>query len=735
MTSPGSIGTNDAHRWGKAGRLRGLVANARRNLASQLRRGSKFIEWMIGQSKVEAALALARTAETRLLEAIDLLPEGIVILDAEGRYVAWNRQYAAIYTGTVDYLKVGGKLEDAVRAGLGRGEYPEAIGREEEWLAARMARLKNPGPRHEQTLANGRCILIEDRPTSDGGIVSLGVDITEMKQREASFRLLFDSNPMPMFVCNGETWSITAVNDAAIKHYGFTRQRFAAMSLADIHCAVEATSLDGWRDAGTDAFAGKSFKHVRRDGSLIEVELRASTLMHEGVASVLVAVIDITDRKLTEFRVTHMSRHDVLTNLPNRVLLSEHMQEALAGVAKGDSAAVLFLDLDKFKVVNDTLGHSAGDSLLKEVARRLYRCVRKTDTVARLGGDEFAVLLAGACPPAEISRICERILEEMQAPILLAGKEISIGVSIGIATAPADAMTPEELFRCSDLAMYAAKDEGRGKYRFFKKAMDEKARARASLESALSLAIGREELELHYQPLVSLETGAITCMEALVRWRHPTRGLVPPSEFIPVAEETGMIVALGEVVLRRACADAAAWPAGVKVAVNVSALELESPGFFNRVVTTLDATGLSPRSLEIEVTETAVMSNIQRSIALLKDIRALGVDIAMDDFGTGYSSLSFLRTAPFDKLKIDRAFIRDSSASADGREILAAIVSLARTLGMSTTAEGVETVEQREIARALGCTELQGYLFSPPKPLGELKALLDASARASKDAA
>ncbi len=411
------------------------------------------------------------------------------------------------------------------------------------------------------------------------------------------------------------------------------------------------------------------------------------------------------------------------------------MQEALAGVAKGDSAAVLFLDLDKFKVVNDTLGHSAGDSLLKEVARRLYRCVRKTDTVARLGGDEFAVLLAGACPPAEISRICERILEEMQAPILLAGKDISIGVSIGIATAPADAMTPEELFRCSDLAMYAAKDEGRGKYRFFKKAMDEKARARASLESALSLAIGREELELHYQPLVSLETGAISCMEALVRWRHPTRGLVPPSEFIPVAEETGMIVALGEVVLRRACVDAAAWPAGVKVAVNVSALELESPGFFNRVVTTLEASGLSPRSLEIEVTETAVMSNIQRSIALLKDIRALGVDIAMDDFGTGYSSLSFLRTAPFDKLKIDRAFIRDSSASADGREILAAIVSLARTLGMSTTAEGVETVEQREIARALGCTELQGYLFSPPKPLGELKALLDASARASKDAA
>jgi diguanylate cyclase (GGDEF)-like protein/PAS domain S-box-containing protein len=735
MSVIGSIGTEASVWWGKLLRLPELVGTALPDLRDPSTPWSKLKDLLCGSSKVEEALALARSAQTRLLEAIDLLPEGIVILDAEGRYVAWNRQYHEIYTATADFLKVGGKLEDAVRAGLARGEYPEALGREEEWLAERMARLKNPGPRHEQTLADGRCILIEERPTSDGGIVSLRVDITEMKQREASFRLLFDSNPMPMFVCSKDTWRITAVNSAAIRHYGFTHQQFARMSFRDIHCAVDATALDGWPQAEMDAFAGKSFRHVCRNGAIIEVELRASALTYEDAPSVLIAIIDITDRKRIESRVSHLSRHDVLTNLPNRVLLSEHMQRALANVASGDSAALLFLDLDNFKVINDTLGHSAGDGLLKEVAKRLYGCIRPSDTVARLGGDEFAILLAGSCPPAEASRICERTLAEMQAPIILAGKEISVGVSMGIAMAPDDALTPEELLRCSELAMYAAKEEGRGKYRFFKQTMDEAVRVRAALESALSRAIAGDEFELHYQPLVSLETGAVTCMEALVRWRHPTRGLVPPSEFIPIAEETGMIVALGRLILRRACADAATWPSAVKVAVNVSALELEGSGLLEGVKSALADAGLPAPRLQIEVTETAVMSNIQRSIALLKEIRTLGVEIAMDDFGTGYSSLSFLRTGPFDKLKIDRAFVRDSSSSADGQAVLATIVSLARTLGMATTAEGVETIEQREIAKALGCTEIQGFLFSPPKPLSELRALLDGSAQSSQTAA
>lgn len=681
--------------------------------------------WLPGQAKVQAALALARTAQNRLIEAIDLLPEGIVILDAEGRYVAWNRQYASIYDATIDYLVVGGRLEDAVRAGLARGEYPEARGREEEWLAERMAKLVDPGPRHEQQLADGRCILIEDRRTSDGGIVSLRVDITEMKQREASFRLLFDGNPLPMFVCSKDTWEIAAINDAAIRHYGYSRKQFAHMLFSDLHCSVDGKALDGWRKFGVRVFANKSFRHVCADGALIEVELRACDLVYEGIPSILVAVIDITERKLIESRVLHLARHDTLTNLPNRMHLAEHMQRALSDVAQGGSAALLFLDVDNFKVVNDTLGHSTGDALLQEVARRLQKCVRKSDTVSRLGGDEFAVLLTGGCTPDRISEICKKILNQMQVPISISGKEMTIGVSIGVAVAPDDATTPEELFRCSDLAMYAAKEVGRGQYRFFAQAMDEQVQSRAALETDLSGAIARGDFELHYQPLVSLQTGKVTCLEALARWKHPTRGLVTPSEFIAVAEETGKIVALGESVMRRACADAAQWPHGIKVAVNVSALELDNPGFLNQVVSTLAETGLSPGSLQIEVTETALMSNIERSIGLLKKIRDLGVEIAMDDFGTGYSSLGVLRSAPFDKLKIDRAFIRDSSDSAEAREILAAIVSLARTLGMATTAEGVETLEQQAVARALGCTEMQGFLCSPAKPLSELAGFLN----------
>jgi len=690
-------------------------------------RGSLF-----GQQSVAAELAQAHKAQKRLLEAIDLLPEGIVILDADRRYVAWNRQYESIYSGTADFLKIGTKLEDAVRAGLERGEYPEASGREEEWLDERLSRLATPGPRHEQTLADGRCILIEDTATSDGGMVSLRVDITEMKQREASFRLLFDSNPMPMFVCDRTTWHISAVNDAAVKHYGYHHKQFARMAFADVHCAVDPSALENWNNASGQ---NRAFRHVRRDGSIIEVELRTCALVYDGKPSMLIAVIDITERRRNEFRVTHMARHDVLTNLPNRVLLAERMERALADVAAGgQSGALLFLDLDDFKIVNDTMGHTAGDQLLKEIGRRLFKCIRETDTVARLGGDEFAVLLAGDCPRPEIARVCDRIIAAMQRPIETAGKEVAVGVSIGIAIAPDDAMTADELFRCSDLAMYAAKDQGRGKYRFFDREMDEKLRARMSLEAELAHAIPNGELELHYQPLVSVEHGAVSCMEALVRWRHPVRGLVPPSEFIPVAEESGMIVSLGEWVLRQACLDAARWPSHVKVAVNVSALELESARFLDNLELNLELSGLPASRLQIEVTETAVMSNIDRSIALLEAIRARGVEIAMDDFGTGYSSLSFLRSFPFDKIKIDRAFIRDSSESADGRAILAAIVTLARSLRMTTTAEGVETAEQRDIARALGCTEIQGYFFSPPKPLSALADHL-AATTLTKDAA
>jgi diguanylate cyclase (GGDEF)-like protein len=438
---------------------------------------------------------------------------------------------------------------------------------------------------------------------------------------------------------------------------------------------------------------------------------------------VLLAVIDISDRRRSEYRVVHLARHDTLTGLPNRFSLTEDMQQAVKATADGEGAALLFLDLDKFKAVNDTLGHAAGDDLLREVARRLRRCVRDQDMVARLGGDEYGILLKGDCTRLEAAMVARRILADMRAPVTVQGRQLHIGVSIGIAMLPEDSLIPDELFRCSDVAMYAAKQDGRGAFRFFEPEMDEKIRARGMLETDLKRAIANEELVVYYQPLVALESGAVTCMEALVRWNHPQHGQVSPAEFIPIAEETGMIVDLGDFVLRRACHDAMSWPEGIKVAVNVSALELDRAGFVDRLKAALAQSGLPPRLLQIEVTETAVMSNIDSAIAILTEIRAFGVEVAMDDFGTGYSSLCSLRTFPFDKIKIDRAFIRDASISVDGHDVLSAIVGLVQALGMTTTAEGVESIEQRRIVEALKCTEMQGYLFSAAKPLEELDGI------------
>ncbi len=690
--------------------------------------GQRIVDWVRPSHRMaqaQADLEIARVTQLRLLDALDTLPEGIVILDAEGRYVAWNKQYLAMYPNTADLIQVGATLEDAVRAGIARGEYPEAAGREEDWLAERLVRLRNPGPRYEQALSDGRCTLIEDRPMPDGGLVSLRVDITEMKQREASFRLLFESNPLPMLVCRRGTWDIAAANDAALAHYGYTSPEMTRLPLAAIHCAVEAGALPGETQADvTQAFAGRTFKHVRRNGEIIEVELRASCLSYDNEPCVLLAVIDITDRRRSEYRVVHLARHDALTGLPNRFSLTEVMQQAVRDTSHGRSGALLFLDLDKFKAVNDTLGHAAGDALLKEVARRLRSCVRDQDMVARLGGDEYGILLKDDCTRLEAAMIARRILADMRTPVTVQGRQLHVGVSIGIAMLPEDSSMPDELFRCSDVAMYVAKQDGRGAFRFFEPEMDEKIRARSSLETDLKHAIANDELNVYYQPLVALDSGEVTCMEALVRWHHPQHGLVSPVEFIPIAEETGMIVDLGDFVMRRACRDAASWRDGIKVAVNVSALELDRAGFFDRLKATLEQSGLPPRLLQIEVTESAVMSNIDSAIAVLTQIRALGVEVAMDDFGTGYSSLCSLRTFPFDKIKIDRAFIRDASISTDGYDVLSAIVGLAQALGMTTTAEGVENAEQRRIVEGLRCTEMQGYLFSPAKPLGELGSIL-----------
>ncbi len=415
-----------------------------------------------------------------------------------------------------------------------------------------------------------------------------------------------------------------------------------------------------------------------------------------------------------------MARHDPLTTLANRTLFREQLDRALSQLAAGKGFALHLVDLDRFKFVNDTYGHPHGDKLLKAVAERLQENLRQCDVVARFGGDEFAVLQFGVEGEREAGLIAERLCSVLAAPFDIEGLHLDVGASIGVAVAPRDGRTAVDLLKSADLALYTAKSEGRRTWRFFNEEMHAMAQSRRALEASLKEAVENEQLELHYQPIMAIDTGEVTGYEALVRWRHPERGLVPPMEFIPLAEETGMIVQIGAWVLRRACADMAQRPGTLKVAVNFSPVQFKTPDLVATVKAALDDAGLDPQRLEVEITESTLMQKDGLTIRLLEELRALGVQIAMDDFGTGYSSLAYLQSYPINCIKIDRSFVMTLGHSNSAAAIIRAITTLATSLGMSTVAEGVETREQLMELGLLGCTEAQGFYFSPPKPAAEI---------------
>jgi diguanylate cyclase (GGDEF)-like protein len=432
---------------------------------------------------------------------------------------------------------------------------------------------------------------------------------------------------------------------------------------------------------------------------------------------------DITEQRRSEARIAHLAHHDALTGLPNRVLLNQQLELALARAKRGENIAAHFLDLDYFKTVNDTLGHAVGDKLLKMVAERLRALSREADIIARMGGDEFAILQADIAQPADAGTLALRVIEAVSRPYDIDGQLVNIGTSVGIAMGPGDGLNPDLLMRNADLALYQAKEDGRGAFRFFQPEMDAQMQERRSMEVDMRKALAANQFELHYQPIVNLATNEISAFEALLRWRHPERGLIPPGTFIPLAEEIGFILPLGEWAMRQACATAASWPDGIKVAVNLSPVQFRNPGLVQVIMSALAASGLPPERLEIEITETILLQNSETTLDILYQLRALGVMIAMDDFGTGYSSLSYLQSFPFDRIKIDRSFVKDIGESVGSINIVRAVVAMAKGLGMATTAEGVETEEQREKVRSEGCTEMQGFLFSKPLPAEEIEKL------------
>ena len=566
--------------------------------------------------------------------------------------------------------------------------------------------------------ADGVILPLRVEASAIGDLIAVAMtDVGDLKAREESFRFLFESNPLPMWLVDQETGRFVAVNEAAVAHYGYSRDAFLSRTLPDL---AETDTL-GFSPGGN------LHRHRRADGSAIDVTLFERFLTFEGRATLLGAAIDVTEQRRAEARISHMAHHDALTGLPNRILFATRLAEAIADHARcGAGASLLCLDLDKFKFVNDTLGHPAGDALLRQVAERISACLRREDLVARLGGDEFAVLLRSP-DAATVRTIAGRIVEALSRPVRLGEQECQIGVSIGVASLPEHGTEADTLLRNADLALYRAKAEGGSMVRFFEVAMDGWARSRRRRESDLHEAFARGDLALAYQPLIDTRRRDIVGFEALLRWHHPVEGAIPPSDFVPLAEETGLIGPIGAWVLRQACAEASRWEGNLRVAVNLSPVQFRDPGLVAMVREALTLSGLAPQRLELEVTESVLLAASEANVATLHALRDLGVRIAMDDFGTGYSSLSYLQKFPFDTIKIDRSFVARLGEDAHSTAIVRAVIGLGASLGIVTVAEGVETENQWALLRAEGCGEVQGYLFGRPLPAAEARHLIQPS--------
>ncbi|GJD36805.1 EAL domain-containing protein [Methylobacterium aerolatum] len=678
------------------GRLDDMIPTGGRDELGSLLRSMAVMRDNI-RAMMEREVRQRQSAEQLLADALQSSREGIIVLDPAGQIAFANTRAMQLFEG------------------------PDAHAR-------CLAALARDG---EFLQPDGRWLRVSRSATSDGGLVAVCSDISMVKGQEAQLRqtnlrldaaldnmsqglCLYDADGRLMVV-NRRYAQIYDLHPNAVVP-GMTAAQVLQISLALGRDEADMLRRDG------EAFFGQPGRPIVQElanGKIIAVERR-----NTAGGGFVATYEDVTERRRAEARIAFLAHHDVLTGLPNRAALEQHIAASVSQTGRDQGFAVMAIDLDDFRPVNDTLGHGVGDELLVAVANRLSACIREIDCVARIGADEFVVVQRAVDRPEEAAVLARRIIDVIKSPYVLSGHTVSVGVTVGVTVAPGDGTSSEKLIKNADVALARAKAEARGAFRFFEAEMDARLQARRLLERDLRQAVADESFEVYYQPIYSLAAERVCGFEALLRWNHPERGFISPAEFIPIAEEMGLIVPLGEWVLARACADAVRWPDGLKIAVNVSAVQFTSASLVTAVREALRSTGLPGRRLELEITESVLVANPGVTTAILHSLKGLGVRVSMDDFGTGYSSLSYLRSFPFDKIKIDQSFVRDLCEE-DGTDfIVRAVIGLGASLGMTTTAEGVETEAQLLRLRAEGCDEVQGYLFSRPVPIGQVAGLI-----------
>jgi len=676
----------------------------------------------------------AQRQNARLLSAINNMSQGIILFDEQGAIIFCNDRYKQIYPLLPpEVVEPGRKGRGILEYWQSQGEFTgdiDAYGRE------LLADIKRDGV-HEHVYDYGHCtIRARFEPIGDLGVLALHEDITGEVLREKSLQLMFDSNPVAMFVLDQEAFSFLDVNDAALSLYGYSRQQFLQLDPTWVRPLEARAELREYLNGlpATDR-EGRDIRHIRSDGAPLDLRLYSQALRYKDRNARIVSVVDMTEQRKAESerrqaqqRIAYIAHHDRLTDLPNRAAFEEYFPSALEQTRHdGKPLAVMCMDLDGFKDINDRFGHPVGDTVLREVAGRL-RTAAGAGYLARIGGDEFVLLIDE--DHEQVSKLAGRLTDALRIPLDVDGRNLGVGVSLGIAISGVHGGDCHTLLSNADLALSQAKRERCGSARYFSVELDTQVRERRALNDDLQEAFAKDQFLLHYQPQVNMAR-EIVGYEALLRWRSPKRGYVSPMDFIPLAEESGLIAPLGDWVLREACRTAAGWRDNVTIAVNISPEQIAQGDLPAAVHEILLETGLAPSRLELEITEGVFISDFSRALSVLLRLKSLGVQIAMDDFGTGYSSLSYLQAFPFDRIKIDRAFVTDLGTNNRSDSIVRAVISLGQSLEIPLLAEGVETEEQFAKLRELGCHSVQGYLFGRPQPLVEIAGNEEAVGRVS----